>query len=349
MGASLPRNALVKPRPRPKERQGSAGPDKHRWRDQSWWPWAKRILSAAFFALVVYLLWRYARNIQWGEVWESVKETPAPMLALAVPLAATSHLLYSCFDLIGRRYTGHDLPVPTTMAVNFTSYAFNLCLGSLVGGVAFRYRLYSRFGLKNGVITRVLTISMLTNWVGYMLVAGLLFLLQPLELPPSWKMGNHGLQWIGAALVAAALGYLAACVVRGGQTWDWRGHELYLPRWRMAVFQLVISVINWCVIGSIIWVLLAHRVAYHDVLSVLLIGAIAGVIAHVPAGLGVLEFVFVSLLGHLVGEPRLIAALLVYRAIYYILPLAIASVLYLLMELHAKRSGQAARPQGSGA
>jgi uncharacterized membrane protein YbhN (UPF0104 family) len=117
----------------------------------------------------------------------------------------------------------------------------------------------------------------------------------------------------------------------------------------MAVFQLVISVINWSVIGSIIWVLLGDRVPYHDVLSVLLIGAIAGVIAHVPAGLGVLEFVFVSLLGHIVGEPRLIAALLVYRAIYYIIPLAIASVLYLVMEVHAKRSKQAVRPQGSEA
>ena len=345
MGASLPRNALVKPR----HRSGPAARAHVRWRDRPWWPWAKRILSVLFFGAVLYLLVRYARNIQWSEVWESVTETPRPMLALAIALAATSHLLYSCFDLIGRRYTGHTLPVHKTMAVNFTSYAFNLSLGSLVGGVAFRYRLYSRLGLKNGVITRVLTISMLTNWVGYMLLAGLLFALRPLELPPSWKMGNHGLQWVGVALILVAVAYLVACIVRGGRTWEWRGHEMYLPRWRMAVFQLVISVVNWSVIGAVIWVLLGQRVPYTDVLSVLLIGAIAGVIAHVPAGLGVLEFVFVTLLGHVLGEPRLIGALLVYRAIYYILPLAIASVLYLAMEVHAKRSHRAMRLRGSEA
>ena len=32
------------------------------------------------------------------------------------------------------------------MTVTFVSYVFNLNLGSLVGGVAFRYRLYSRLG-----------------------------------------------------------------------------------------------------------------------------------------------------------------------------------------------------------
>jgi hypothetical protein len=72
------------------------------------------------------------------------------------------------------------------------------------------------------------------------------------------------------------------------------------------------------------------------VLTVLLIGAIAGVMAHVPAGLGVFEFVFVALLSHVVSEERLIAALLGYRAIYYILPLAIASAMYLWIEVHVK-------------
>jgi hypothetical protein len=59
-------------------------------------------------------------------------------------------------------------------------------------------------------------------------------------------------------------------------------------------------------------------------------------VAHVPAGLGVFEFVFVALLSHVMSESRLIGALLGYRAVYYILPLIIASLLYLWMEVHAK-------------
>jgi uncharacterized membrane protein YbhN (UPF0104 family) len=150
-------------------------------------------------------------------------------------------------------------------------------------------------------------------------------------------MGNHGLQWVGALLVAISIAYIAACVYWGDHTWDWRGHEIYLPPWRMALLQYAISAVNWCLMAAIIWVFLGERIHYADVLTVLLIGAIAGVIAHVPAGLGVFEFVFVALLSHLVGEGRLIAALLGYRAVYYILPMAIATVLYVVMEVHAKQ------------
>jgi len=336
---SLPRNALVKPRPR-RAAPGHAGPHG----DHPWWHWIKRALSLLFFSAVAVLLVRYARTIDWGDVLDSVRNTPGPALLAAVVLAAASHLLYSCFDLFGRRYTGHELPTGTTMAVTFVSYAFNLCIGAMVGGVGFRYRLYSRLGLGKGVITRVVTLSMLTNWLGYMLLAGLLFLVWPLELPPSWKMGNHGLQWLGAALVLGAIGYVLACVRAGGRVWTVRGHEIFLPPWRMAVQQLAISCVNWSLMGGVVYVLLQQKVAYTDVLTVLLIGAIAGVVAHVPAGLGIFEFVFLALLSHQVSEGRLLAALLGYRAIYYIVPLMAASLLYLAMEAHARQRRKRAWP-----
>ena len=97
------------------------------------------------------------------------------------------------------------------------------------------------------------------------------------------------------------------------------------------------SCLNWSLMAGVVYILLQQRVAYTDVLAVLLIGAVAGVIAHVPAGLGIFEFVFVALLSHVVSEGQLIAALLGYRAIYYIVPLMVASLLYLVMEIHARK------------
>jgi uncharacterized membrane protein YbhN (UPF0104 family) len=342
---TLPRNALVRPR---RVRPAQAAEldlmdDKH-----PVWTWVKRILSIAFFIAVVVLLVHYARNIDWDDVLDALQTTPLPALLAAAGLAVASHLLYSCFDLIGKRYTGHDLPTLTVMAVNFVSYAFNLCIGSLVGGVGFRYRLYSRLGLKKGVITRIVSMSMLTNWLGYKLLAGFLFLVHPIALPPAWHMGSYGLQWAGAALVLISGAYIVACVRLGDHTWTWRGHELYLPPWRMAVLQMIISCLNWSLMAGIIYVLIHASVPYTDVLTVLLVGAIAGVVAHVPAGLGVFEFVFIALLSHRVPESQLIAALLGYRAIYYIIPCAIALVMYLWMEYHAKHHPRyvAARAQG---
>jgi hypothetical protein len=339
---TLPRTQLAKPRPRRAAPAPRTAPGSHR---RGWWSWTQRIASWLFFLAVLALLIRYARNIDWEDVLDSVLTTPAPALAVAIGIAATSHLLYSCFDLIGRRYTGHNLPTLTVMAVNFISYAFNLCIGSLVGGVGFRYRLYSSLGLDNGVITRIVSMSMLTNWLGYKLLAGLLFVVHPLALPPSWKMGNHGLQWLGMGLVLISLGYLFACVKSGDRTWTVRGHEFYLPPWRMAVLQMAVSCLNWSLMAGVIYVLLGQKVAYPDVLTVLLIGAIAGVVAHVPAGLGVFEFVFVALLSHRVPQGHLIGALLVYRAIYYVAPLIIAAVMYLAMELKARKLKRVRKPQ----
>ncbi len=307
-----------------------------------WWPWVKRAATWGFFALVAWLIFNQARAIDWDEVWTAVADLPRSALLVAALLAACSFALYSTYDLLGRHLTGHPLSAGTVMGVTFISYAFNLNLGSLVGGVAFRYRLYSRLGLTNDSITRVLGFSMLTNWFGYLVVAGMGFCFWPMALPPDWKLGSDGLRMLGAALLALALGYLALCAIAGEHSWRIRGHELRTPSLHMALLQLVMSASNWSLIGGVIWVLLQGQVAYPHVLAVLLVAAVAGVITHVPAGLGVLEAVFVALLGHEVPQGRLLGALLAYRAVYYLLPLALASVFYLVTEMRARRLRQRA-------
>jgi uncharacterized membrane protein YbhN (UPF0104 family) len=230
------------------------------------------------------------------------------------------------------------------MGVTFISYAFNLNLGSLVGGVAFRYRLYSKLGLDNPTITRVLGFSMLTNWFGYLAVAGAAFAFWPMDLPDNWKIGEGGLRILGGVLIAAALGYLALCALAGDHVWHVRGHEIETPSLRMALLQLVMSAANWSLIGGVIWLLLQGKIAYPHVLAVLLVAAVAGVITHVPAGLGVLEAVFVALMGDKLPQGELLGALLAYRAIYYLLPLALATLLYLAAEVRARRLRERTQP-----
>ena len=303
-----------------------------------WWPWVKRIGTWVFFGLVAWLIVEQARGIDWGDVLSAFSELPAISLALAGALAAASFLLYSTFDLLGRRITGHPLGAGTVMGVTFVSYAFNLNLGSLVGGVAFRYRLYSRLGLDNPTITRVLGFSMLTNWFGYLVVAGAAFCFWPLALPADWKIDNGGLRVLGAVLLVLAAGYLALCALASDKTWHIRGHAFQPPPLRMALLQMLMSCTNWCLMGGVVWLLLQRTVPYPEVVAVLLVGAVAGVITHVPAGLGVLEAVFVALLSHRLPQGQILAALIGYRVLYYLLPLAIATVSYLVMEVRARRA-----------
>ncbi len=75
-----------------------------------------------------------------------------------------------------------------SILTTFISYAFNLNLGSLVGGLGFRFRLYSRQGVEDADITRTIAFSMWTNWFGYITLAGVLFLFHPIELPADWRL-----------------------------------------------------------------------------------------------------------------------------------------------------------------
>lgn len=303
-----------------------------------WWPAAKRTASALFFALVLWLIVRHARTVKWSEVGTSIADYPALVLIGAALLAITSHTLYATFDLLSRRYAGHDLPTRRVLATTFISYAFNLNFGALVGGLAFRIRLYTRQGLDAATISRVYGFSMVTNWLGYLLLAGVVCLLQPIAVPDEWSLGSGALRGVGCVLLAVALGYVGLCLMSRRRSFTLRGHELQLPSGRMALLQLAMSTLNWALIGGTVYLLLRPHVEYPAALATLLAAAVAGVATHVPAGLGVLEAVFITLLSPPMAQSTLLAALLVYRAVYYLVPLAIAALLYLGFELKLKSS-----------
>jgi glycosyltransferase 2 family protein len=301
-----------------------------------WWPWVRRLLKIAFFAAVGYLLLQQARSVEWDEVFAIMRQHPKQGLLLAALLAACSHLLYSCFDLLGRHITGHTLRTRQVMTVNFISFAFNLNMGTIVGGVAFRYRLYSQLGLTADVVTRVVGMSILTNWLGYLLLAGLLFWWWPIALPAGWHLDMRGQQWLGFALFATAACYVLLCARARRRSWTIKSYQITLPSMRLALLQLLMSCVNWLLNTGVLYMLMQRKVAFTEVLGTLLVSAIAGVLAHIPAGLGVLEAVFVALLSSQLPRSELLAALLAYRAIYYLIPLAVASVVYLVFELRAK-------------
>ena len=302
-------------------------------------PWARlrRIAAWLFFAVVLVLIVRQARTIDWGEVLDALRDIPLPALLAAGALAGCSHLLYSTFDLLGRRMTGHRLGTRVVMRVTFISYAFNLNLGALIGGVAFRYRLYSRLGLDNATITRLLGFSMLTNWIGYLVLAGAVFCFWPMTLPPEWRLDGEGLRILGALLLVAGIAYLGLCAIAREHTWRIRGHELDTPSLRMALLQLLLSAANWSLMGGVVWLLLLHQLPYPEVLAVFLVAAVAGVITHVPGGLGVLEAVFLALLGHRLPQGTLLGALLAYRAIYYLVPLTLAALAVVATEWRVRK------------
>ncbi len=308
----------------------------------------KKAATVAFFVLLGGLLLTQARAVEWEQVAASLAHFPLSSLLGACALALLSLALYSSFDLLGRHYTGHPLRAPTVMRVTFISYVFNLNLGSLVGAVALRYRLYSRLGLDTGTITRVLSLSLLTNWMGYLLLAGAIFAFQTPALPPDWRVGRTGLQMAGFVLLAVALLYLLLCALSRQRRLTLRGRRFDIPSLPLAALQLAMGAANWLLMGGVMFMALQQKIDFTAVVGVLLLAAVASFISHVPAGLGVLEAVFVVLLSPLLPRNELLASVLVYRAIYYLAPLALATVLYLVAEARAKRTRACTAAVGHG-
>lgn len=304
------------------------------------WRWLGRGLGLLLGLAVITVLVRLAGGIDWAAVGQALAEMSPRLLIAAAVMALTSHLLYGCLELLARRYTGHHLPTLLVLLIGTTSYAFNLSLGSILGGLACRARLYTKQGLQAGRIARIFTFSMVSNWLGYLLLAGAVFTVSPPELPPAWglpELARGGMRWLGLALLGLTLLYVGLCARHGGRSLVVRQHVWQVPRFAMALGQVGISVAHWASTGALLALLLDGRVPYLQVLAVLLIAAVAGVLTHVPAGLGVLEAVFVVLLAHQLPASTVLAALVTYRLLFYLLPLVAGAAVFLRMEAGAAR------------
>lgn len=307
-------------------------------KSHSKWRLAKKILTWVFFIAMAVLLVVYARTVNWEDVWEVIRNYNRTTLLIALGLVVVSYLLYGCYDLLARTYCGHKLAARQVMLVSFVCYAFNLTLSTWVGGIGMRYRLYSRLGLPGSTITRIFSLSITTNWLGYILLGGIIFTFGVVELPAHWYIDEGTLRIAGVVLLAFIAVYMWFCAFAKRRHATIKGQKLVLPSWKFALAQMAISSANWMAMGAIIWLLLGQEVNYFFVLGVLLVSSIAGVIIHIPAGIGVLEAVFIALLaGEHTSKGEIIAALLAYRMLYYFIPLLLALVCYLLLEGRAKK------------
>jgi uncharacterized membrane protein YbhN (UPF0104 family) len=313
--------------PHPADRSG---------RLRRYWQWCRRPLAALFLLAVIVLIVHYGASIEWRKVWESIRKIDRTTLLIAAGCAAGSHLVYACTDLFARSIFAGRVSAARSMAIAFVCYAFNLNLGSWVGSIGFRYRLYTRSGLGVSEITKVIGLSLITNWSGYLLLAGLAFALRWVRLPPSWELGTLGLQVIGIGMLAILGVGLALSAFSRRREWSLFGRTGSLPSIRMVLGQVAVSSCNWLLIVGVLYVLLRQYVDYPTVLAVFALAAIAGSAAHVPGGLGVTEGVFFALLGGRIPHPILFAALFTYRALYYLVPLAMALLAYLLLESGGK-------------
>jgi phosphatidylglycerol lysyltransferase len=190
-------------------------------------------------------------------------------------------------------------------------------------------------------------------WLGVLAVAGTTLLLAPRSAPELFGVALSSLRPLGVLLLLGVVGYVVASVVRR-KPLRLFGWEFDLPEPRLAAAQVVVASVDWIFAAAALWTLLPENtngLTFAVFLGAFVLGNVAGVVSHVPGGLGVFEWILLGVLGEYVPLSALIGVVIVYRVVYYLMPLALAVALLAAHELARGRTGfaRAARAAGTWA
>jgi len=296
----------------------------------------RRLLSAAvsllLFAGAVYVLHAELRDHPLHEILAELRSFPPLRLILSLAATVLGFLALAGYDAVSLAALGRRLPFRRVAFAAFLGYAFANSLPlSVVTGAAVRYRLYSQWGIARADAARVITLNTITYVVGLLAAAGLAFALQPVLVPGFLRLPLRTARPLGFVCLAVVAGYLVWSSRKGGDLKLGRW-ELPRPTFRRAVAQIGVSFADWVFSGAALYVLLPHRVPFHVFFAVFLLGQIVGLVAQVPAGLGVFEAVMLWGLTPALSAASVLIALVAYRLVYFLLPLALATAIWVVRE-----------------
>jgi phosphatidylglycerol lysyltransferase len=232
------------------------------------------------------------------------------------------------YDSLALRYVHSPLPYPKIAFASFITYAFSASIGfSMIAGGTVRYRLYSTWGLSGAEITKVIAFCTLALWLGLLSLGGIIFLIDPVAVPSMLHLPFGSLRPLGIILLVPPCGYLFMCAFRK-KPLKIRGWEFSLPPVGLSISQIAVSSLDYALATGVLFALLSPwgDISYAGFLPIFLLAQIGGSLSQIPGGLGVFEALILTLLSPVLPAHSVIASLLAYRGIYYLLPLGVATV-----------------------
>ena len=304
-----------------------------------WRRWLLPGITLLIFALFALGLRRELAEIHFANVLADLRSIARGALVGAVLCTAASYGLLGFYDVLALRYLGKFVPYGRTLFTSFIAYAFghNFGIAAFTGG-AVRYRLYYSAGLSAADVATVSAFCGVTTAIGLGVLAGVSFIVAPHQGAHAVHM-NHTIVFGLGVLLLVLVGLYAAWSLFGPEQFELHGWALRAPAPSIALPQIALAVVDLAISALVLWLLLP---AGSPVSLLIFAGAYstamaAAVISHVPGGLGVFESLLVLALPGVPAE-QLIGSLLAWRAVYYLLPLLVATVLFGGQELRSQRS-----------
>jgi phosphatidylglycerol lysyltransferase len=303
-----------------------------------WRRWLLPVVTLLVFAGVAFALHRELAQFRFANVLAHLRSIPAASIGAAALYTAASYWLLGFYDVLALRYLGKQIGYGRTLFTAFIAYSFghNFGIAAFTGG-AVRYRLYSSAGLNAADVATVAGFCAVTTAIGLAALAGVSFAFAPPHGAAPPHMNHHIVQALGVLLLALIATY-ALWSLAGPRRIELGGWALRAPAPSVALPQILLAIVDLALSALVLWVLLPPG---YGVTLLVFAGAystavIAGVISHVPGGLGVFEALIVLALPGVPAD-QLLGSLLAWRAIYYVLPLLVAALLFGGQELRMQR------------
>lgn len=313
-----------------------------RGRSSRWRASLTPIVNLLLFALAIWVVNRVLAEYRYDEIVGALAAVPIGTMALALLVSTVAYLALVGYDYLAFCFAGHRLPLKAMLIPSFVAWAVsNTAPASVLTGGGLRYRLYAGLGLTPAEAAVVAAFNVVTYLVGLLALVGLVLLFHPSTgtLAGGW-LALPG-RTVGVVLLLAVGGYLLATRLRRTPVRVFRW-QFRLPTFGLALSQLGVSTLDWLLSSGALYVLLARLgVPYLDFLGGFLVAQMATQLLPLPGGIGVFEAVVLVLRPHGAAAPAVLAALLLYRVAYYLLPLLAAGVLIAVREvIGARRRGK---------
>jgi glycosyltransferase 2 family protein len=271
----------------------------------------------------------------------SATAIPFSRLVSAGAFAAASYLCLTGFDWLALRYVGRPLSYRRAALASFTSLSLghNIGFAALSSG-AIRYRFYSRWGLTPIEVAKVILFCGTTVGLGLMVLGGFALLART-DLAHEITGLSPSVAVTVGLLCFVLIGCYFALAVFVRRPLRLRRWTLEVPPVRLAIGQLIVGPLNFACVAACLHQALAGvgDVPYLGVASAYVIANVTSLITHVPGGLGVIESVVMFLFP---GE-KIVGALIVFRFVYFLVPLSLGSTLFAVTEILFRQSGSRQR------
>lgn len=304
------------------------------------------VLSLLVIAFALATLVNMLRDVEIARVYAALQAVPDGNIALAALFVAAAYVTLTCYDLFALRTIGkHHVPYRVAAFAAFASYSIGHNIGATVfTGNAIRFRIYSAWGLTLIDIARLAFVTGLTFWLGNAVVLGLGVGYEP----EAASAINRLPAWLNRALAVGLLAAIGCYLVWVGLKPRLFGRDnwrITLPGAGLTLVQIGIGILDLGLSGLAMYMLLpsAPEAGFIPVLVTFVFATLLGFASHAPGGIGVFDAAMLVALPQFATEDML-ASLLLFRLIYYIVPFALALSLVGLREVWSQIAGKPLLP-----